>query len=606
VSAAAAAVGRLGARSRLALLVATATLVWGALASLSRTPWIFADELIYTDLARSLASGSEPSVRGVVTYGYGLVYPLLIAPAWLLASSAPVAFALIRVQDALLMSLAAIPVFLLARRLVAERNAFLVAALSVAIPSMAYAATLMSEVAFYPAFALALWCMARALDRPTPGSQSAALGAIGIAAACKVLAVALVPALAAGVVLLAVLDRVSDRTSIRSSLARFRLTWVVLGGGVLAVAGVALVRGSSPLGAFGAYEEAVRSVDVGSLLLAIVRHLAALSLYSAVAPLAATTVVVALALGRDADREGRVFAALALPTVLCTTVGVAVFASFASNVDYQATGIPESAPVYERNLFVVVPLLLLGLALWVERGLPRPRPLAPLAAAACVLLLAVYPWSLLPRAANPQNLAATVWLLVQPTWLVPVVACAFAVVVAVLWLRIEPDRAGRLWVAVASWFAFAGLLTVIVFTAISSNTGRTGAGARPDWIDRAVGREEHVLLLWSEPDIRRYAEPTDRQRIVWLAELYNESVGEVHVLGARLPYGLGGDVARLASDGSVVDAGGLRLRAPFVLAECSLGVVGAAVAVDRKTHMALYRTTDGVRVERGARRTDAC
>ena len=33
-----------GVRARLALLVAVATVIWGALALLSKSPWIFADE----------------------------------------------------------------------------------------------------------------------------------------------------------------------------------------------------------------------------------------------------------------------------------------------------------------------------------------------------------------------------------------------------------------------------------------------------------------------------------------------------------------------------------------------------------------------------------
>ena len=41
------------------------------------------------------------------------------------------------------------------------------ALLAVAVPSMAYTGTLMSENAFYPAFLLAAWALLRALDEPT-------------------------------------------------------------------------------------------------------------------------------------------------------------------------------------------------------------------------------------------------------------------------------------------------------------------------------------------------------------------------------------------------------------------------------------------------------
>ena len=54
---------------------------------LSRSPWIFADEVIYADLARSIASGAVPAIRGVASHSFGLVYPALIAPAWVGDSS---------------------------------------------------------------------------------------------------------------------------------------------------------------------------------------------------------------------------------------------------------------------------------------------------------------------------------------------------------------------------------------------------------------------------------------------------------------------------------------------------------------------------------------
>ena len=47
-------------------------------------PWIVVDELIYSELARGLAAGYGFAIRGVATHGYGLVYPLVIAPAYLL------------------------------------------------------------------------------------------------------------------------------------------------------------------------------------------------------------------------------------------------------------------------------------------------------------------------------------------------------------------------------------------------------------------------------------------------------------------------------------------------------------------------------------------
>ena len=50
-----------------------------------------------------------------------------------------------------------------------------------AIPSMLYAGTLMTEVALYPTFVLALLAITVALERPKPMTQLAALAAIALA-----------------------------------------------------------------------------------------------------------------------------------------------------------------------------------------------------------------------------------------------------------------------------------------------------------------------------------------------------------------------------------------------------------------------------------------
>ncbi len=64
------------------------------------------------------------------------------------------------------MSLAAIPAFLIARRVLRPPLALLGAALTVAVPSMVYTTTVMTENAFYPVFLLALWALLRVLEEP--------------------------------------------------------------------------------------------------------------------------------------------------------------------------------------------------------------------------------------------------------------------------------------------------------------------------------------------------------------------------------------------------------------------------------------------------------
>ena len=45
-------------------------------------PFVFVDEAIYTELARSLADSGSYAVRETPVSGYSLLYPALIAPAY--------------------------------------------------------------------------------------------------------------------------------------------------------------------------------------------------------------------------------------------------------------------------------------------------------------------------------------------------------------------------------------------------------------------------------------------------------------------------------------------------------------------------------------------
>ncbi len=590
---------RRGAGLRVALVVVVATAVWGAIASLSRNPWIFVDELIYIDLARSLGEGSAPAVRDVGTHAYGFVYPLVLAPLWALAPDGASAFALAHWLDAALMSLTAVPAYLLARTVVGPRSALAVSMLAVAVPWMAYSATILTEVALYPAFVLALWLMARALERQTGAAQLAALGAIGLAAAVKVLAVALVPAFVLAIVLLALLARRYDDEAIGASLARFRTTGLVLGVGLLGLAGAVAIGSASPLGLFGVYADAVRHVTLSGIVAGVGRHLAALAVATAVVPLASTAMVVVGGLGRGGSRADRAFAALTTAVLSSVLVAVAVFTSYSSTIDFETTGAPPVTALSERNVFVVVPLLLVGLALHIERRLPRPRRLALGIAAACIALVVGYPWSQVVDTANPQNLAPTVWLFVSDAaWARALVAGALMATVCALWLRVPVEQRSRLWLVPAVWFAFEALLAVILFTVASRS--HTGRGTPATWIDDAVGPKATVAVVWEERRPMAFANPREAQYLVWVSEIFNRSVGPVYALGARLPYGLPDTRVRIAADRRLVEsAGGKDVVADYVLTSCTLRVAAPVVAVQPRIHAALYRTGGKVRVAAG-------
>src|SRR4029077_14252264 len=80
------------------------------------TPLYFPDEYIYGSIARSLAQSGKPMIRGSSAHFPAMLEPLLAAPFWL-THDAELAYRLTQAENALAMSLAAVPVYLLVRRL---------------------------------------------------------------------------------------------------------------------------------------------------------------------------------------------------------------------------------------------------------------------------------------------------------------------------------------------------------------------------------------------------------------------------------------------------------------------------------------------------------
>jgi asparagine N-glycosylation enzyme membrane subunit Stt3 len=108
----------------------------------------------------------------VPTNAYGFVYPLLIAPAYWLFDSLPQAYEAVKAINALVVSLAAIPAYFLARRVLPTGLSLLAALLAVALPSLAYAGQVMTENVFYPLFLCVTLVFVLTLERPTSRASS--------------------------------------------------------------------------------------------------------------------------------------------------------------------------------------------------------------------------------------------------------------------------------------------------------------------------------------------------------------------------------------------------------------------------------------------------
>ncbi len=126
-----------------------------------KTPWVFTDELEWTQISRSIASTGHAARRGQPLY-FKSLYAYVIAPFWWIHSTST-AYAAIKYANAVIMPLAAIPTYLLSRMLVSRRAALIVAVAAVAIPGMAYSTSIVPENLAYPYFALCSWLAVRAL-----------------------------------------------------------------------------------------------------------------------------------------------------------------------------------------------------------------------------------------------------------------------------------------------------------------------------------------------------------------------------------------------------------------------------------------------------------
>lgn len=579
---------RLPVAVTLGLTVLVAAVVHALLALRSPAPWIVPDELIYSELAKSVADGGLPAIREEVTFAYGIGYPMLLAPVWAIFDDVTTAYAVAKVVNALVLGLSAVPAYFLARRFVDEPRALLVAALSVAVPSMLYAGVLMTEVALYPAFLLAMLCITIATERPTLGTQAGVFGAIAVAASIKMLAAVLLVGYVASVVLYQWLDT-RNGPAWRTRLREYRVTWMVLAVGVVALCGAAIVAGRSPVDVLGAYAVVLDNIDLLAVPWWFLLHVAELDLYVAVIPFAATMVVLWRGLRPGGTQGERLFAAAVLPA---SCAWFAVVSAFASTPSPAGSGYPENvARLHERGTFVLAALFLIGLVMSPARSVgPRRELVVAGLIAAC--LPALIPVEQFGENTYFQALALFPWTEQSDAVAWPL--GGLAVTGALAMLYVARSRLGLCAAAVLLSFLVVSAAAMGQMHWASTWTNSKGLGSTSRWID-PVAADRTVSVLWAETEAGGLVEIAPRHRVVWLGEFFNRSVGPVYEIGRPMPYGLPGTPVRLIdgrvhlADGRPADLGGL------VLVPCHVRVEGVRLARDPATGAAVVRVRGPVR-----------
>jgi hypothetical protein len=313
---------------------------------LRETPNYFSDEYFYAALSRSLLESGRPLVRGVEVTFPALLQPLLTAPAWL-AEDVWVSYRLIQGLGALAMSLAAVPAYLLVRRLGAGRPLALgAAAFTVAIPDLLFASWVTAEPFAYPLLLCAVVAATAALAEPTRRHAVLFLFVAGLATFARVQFAVLPICFLAAVLIVGLREG-----RIRRALREQALVLGASGAAVLFAAAVGFTRVlgfyQSALDQRAAPLELVERVGVNLLVLAY---------SSGWILLPGALVAFALALARPRGRNELAFAAFSLPVI----VSLLLEAGFVGAVEH----------AQERYVFYVLPLAAAAFCLYASRGWP--------------------------------------------------------------------------------------------------------------------------------------------------------------------------------------------------------------------------------------------
>jgi len=156
-------------------------------------PRFFPDEYIYAALGRAIAHGNL-QIRGTTAHFPAILEPLLAAPLWRFFGTTT-AYHLIQVENAVLASLAAIPIYAIARWLDLKRTpALLCAVFGLAVPALTLVAYNLSDPVAYPLVLTTVAVALRSLEQPTARRQLVFLGLALLSTLARVEYALIVPA----------------------------------------------------------------------------------------------------------------------------------------------------------------------------------------------------------------------------------------------------------------------------------------------------------------------------------------------------------------------------------------------------------------------------
>jgi hypothetical protein len=574
-------------------IVALAFVAYTALASLIDVPRVHPDEVRYAIAGSSLAEGEGLSLRGGA-YGFGPLYALVLAGILLLTSGLAAAYDVFKAANALFFALTAVPVYLLAKRLVSEWWAVLAAGLSVAIPSSISVATVMTEsLAFFTA-AWALYAIMLALEKPSVGRQLALLVAIAAAFATRPQLGALYVTWLVGLGLVWLILPAS-RPRTRADLARLwpSVVPIVLAVGVLAGR---LLSGSSPRESLGAYWELWRGYDPVQVAKWLVYHLADFEIYLAVVPLAVAPIVLWALLrdGRAGSDHAAAFAALFLSA---NAIGLLVVAAFNST--------PYAYDrLHDRYAFYLIPLWLIVLVAWLADGLPRPLVATASGGVLALALPAILPFRQLANEAGIDTVPGALWVWLEGQTAGPgplsgrLLLALFVVGLLSAALFLPPRLRVLLPLAVVA--VFAAMAGFAWERMIDAPENAVLAGEfEPAWIDERLPDDARVTKLYLESKACPASSLT--RHALFATEFFNVTVDRAAYIGDSIPDGIPLDRVEVVG-GRLLFEDGTPFVAEYVYTQPGIELAGRRLATGTAAGLVLWETNGEVRV-RGAQTT---
>lgn len=562
----------------LAIFMAASAL-YGWLAWRHGTPWLFTDELEFSQLSRSIAESGEPARRGEPLHRIAL-YAYMLAPVWWLDSTAA-AYDAAKYLGVAVMTSAVFPAYLLARTVVGRPAALFAALGSVAVPALVYSSFLVEEPLAYPWATLCLLLIARALAT----RRRALVAAAGAASLVAPLVRNQLGVLVA-VYALAALWLVW--TSERARARRREWTawdWV---GAVTLFVGAVIVANAFIAHQSLEWEQATR-LWKGRMLDYGLWAAGALTIGLGVFPVVAGLAGAWRPRGEARTPADRAFAATFAAAVGAFGFYAAVKAAYVSTV--------FSTLVVERNLIYLVPLLFISTAVVLERRRISLVALSATAAFVAYLIaatpyemefhfyyeasgLAILSWLNRTFAWTPGRAeAALLWMLV-----------ASVLAIALTRLPRPYDRGARQLLGAAAALTLAWTLTGAITGARASNSFSDDLLRnlpKPlDWVDRLAGGQPALYLG------QQFADPNG----VWSLEFWNRNIDKVWSIDGSAP--APGPGPTLTPDiatryGALSNDPGYR----YAVADRGVYLVGDVLA-EQPNGWRLYRLAPPLRLER--------